>query len=160
MDNQKNIRISSTKEEMSKDVSSFVKRISKESKGFFHIALSGGSLPGTLLPLLDDETLDWKKWKVLFAFFVFIMSIREQVFFVDERHVALDDKDSNFKGCEKLLAKVPKENVFPINPGLELKECAASYEKTIKDNIQSRKEEIPEFDLVKRSSSFSLSFFG
>jgi len=87
-----------------------------EASGQFKVALSGGSLPKTLLSLLDDPEVDFTKWRV---------------YFVDERFVPLNHDDSNFKGSQQLLAKVPSEYVFPINPELSLEECAADYEQIV-----------------------------
>lgn len=62
------IRVSASKQLMSEEVVAFVTQVSKEriaSNDSFVVALSGGSLPGTLLSLLKDDAVEWKKWKVL-----------------------------------------------------------------------------------------------
>jgi 6-phosphogluconolactonase len=66
-------------------------------RGKFSIALSGGSTPKVLYALLTNEPyrsrIDWSKVHILFG---------------DERAVAPDHKDSNFKMAdEALLSKVP-----------------------------------------------------
>jgi 6-phosphogluconolactonase len=68
-----------------------------EQRGKFSMALSGGSTPKALYALLTAEPyrsrIDWSKIHILFG---------------DERGVAPDHKDSNFKMAdEALLSKVP-----------------------------------------------------
>ncbi|OWT39060.1 6-phosphogluconolactonase [Cryptococcus neoformans Bt1] len=75
-------------------------------RGVFTIALSGGSLPNQLRPLVDIEGIHWDKW---------------QVFFSDERIVPLDHPDSNYAACAKaFLDHVPikKEQIHTINTSL------------------------------------------
>jgi 6-phosphogluconolactonase len=68
-----------------------------KERGRFSIALSGGSTPKALYALLTNEPyrskIDWSKVHILFG---------------DERGVAPDHKDSNYKMAdEALLSKVP-----------------------------------------------------
>lgn len=75
-------------------------------RGVFTIALSGGSLPNQLRPLVDVEGIHWDKW---------------QVFFSDERIVPLDHPDSNYAACAKaFLDHVPikREQIHTINTSL------------------------------------------
>ena len=75
-------------------------------RGSFTIALSGGSLPNHLKPLVNLEGIQWEKW---------------QVFFADERIVPLDHEDSNYAACAKsFLDHVPikKEQIHTINSDL------------------------------------------
>ncbi|KAL2917321.1 6-phosphogluconolactonase sol3 [Polyrhizophydium stewartii] len=97
-----------------------LERLSAEAiaaRGFFVVALSGGSLPATLGDSLPAETtIDFSKWRVLYA---------------DERCVALDHADSNHGAAKKaLLDKLPVEPavVATINPALiRNPQAAASY---------------------------------
>ena len=101
-------------------VSAHVKHIASQSikaHGHFNLAISGGSLPKNLLPIIEDPDVELDKWRV---------------FFVDERYVALNHEDSNFKGAEAFLKHF--SNVFPINPTLSLDECAAAYEAVIRQH--------------------------
>lgn len=74
--------------------------------GFFTVALSGGSLPNNLKPLIDAKGMQWDKW---------------QVFFADERIVPLDHPESNYAACCKaFLDHVPikREQIHAINTDL------------------------------------------
>lgn len=102
-------------------VSSHVKLLAQQSieeRGQFLLAISGGSLPKNLLPLLSDDSVEWDKWKI---------------FFVDERYVPLDHPDSNYFGAKPFLAKVSHHNVFPIDPSLSLEECAQRYQQILQE---------------------------
>ncbi|ORY35632.1 6-phosphogluconolactonase [Naematelia encephala] len=75
-------------------------------RGSFTIALSGGSLPNNLKPLVGLEGIQWDKW---------------QVFFADERIVPLDHEDSNYAACAKAFldhVPIPREQVHAINTEL------------------------------------------
>lgn len=87
---------------LASDVAAFVKEAAAKaisSKGQFVVALSGGSLPNSLLSLVNDESVQFSKWHVVF---------------VDERYVALDHADSNFLACAALLARVPPKQVSSV----------------------------------------------
>mmetsp|Transcript_13977 Transcript_13977/g.35699 ORF Transcript_13977/g.35699 Transcript_13977/m.35699 type:complete len:250 (-) Transcript_13977:101-850(-) len=100
--------------------------------GLFFLALSGGSLPGTLATALLDPavraSIKWSAW---------------HVFFVDERYVPLDHPDSNYLQCQKLLfsqvPELPAENIHPINPALPIAECAMDYDKRFKEVVSTSK---------------------
>lgn len=89
-------------------------------RGQFVVALSGGSLPSNLISLVQDASVEFDKW---------------HVFFVDERYVALNHSDSNFLACSAALARVPANQVHPIDPSLPLDDCAAAYEKQFKSKL-------------------------
>ena len=58
------------------------------SRGKFHVAVSGGSLPKFLKGLSKREDIDWTKW---------------WVYFCDERYVPNDDPDSNYGALKQVL---------------------------------------------------------
>ena len=61
-----------------------------------------------------------------------------KVFFADERCVALDHDDSNYKACaEALFGPLPfsKDNIFPIDPALPAAECAAAYQQVLMSHL-------------------------
>lgn len=82
-------------------------------RGKFTIALSGGSLPNNLKPLVGLDGIQWDKW---------------EVFFADERIVPLDHEDSNYAACAKaFLDHVPitREQIHTINTELFLESTVA-----------------------------------
>lgn len=113
----------------------------------FKIAVSGGSLPKTLAQALlapassADETIQWSKW---------------EIFFADERAVALDHEDSNYGLLKKeLLDKIPPEAGAPIvhiiNEDVlnDTQELADQYEQLIVQSFASRDSvRLPIFDLM------------
>ena len=108
------------------------------ANGRFTVALSGGSTPRTLYSLLATKPgIPWDK--------IFI-------FWGDERHVAPDQPESNYRMAnEALLSKVPvhPENIFRIHA--EEKDAATAalqYEQTLKDFFHLSPGEFPRFDLI------------
>jgi len=116
--------------------------------GGFRIAVSGGSLPKTLAKALlaesngtPEDTPQFGKW---------------QIFYADERCVALDHDDSNHKLVQQdLLDQIPTElgtpTVFPINTSLNdsPSSVAEDYEKKIVDAFATRDSvRLPQFDLI------------
>ena len=99
-------------------------------KGFFTVALSGGSTPKVLYQVLAEEFREQVPWS------------RTQFFWSDERHVPPDHPDSNYRMAhEALLSRVPvpKGNVHRVhseNPNAQ--EVADEYEKII----------VPRLDLI------------
>ncbi len=108
-----------------------------QQKGYFTIALSGGSTPKILFELLAQapykNNIDWKKTIVAFG---------------DERFVPATSDDSNYKMAkETLLSKVPlpQKNVLRIKTEKITPEAAAkNYVQEIKKHITAKKP----FDLV------------
>jgi 6-phosphogluconolactonase len=76
------------------------------ARGRFLVALAGGSTPKAAYRLLADPAGPWRgqiDWG------------RTEVFFGDERFVAPDHPDSNYRmACEALLAHVPVTGVHPV----------------------------------------------
>ncbi len=108
------------------------------ANGRFIVALSGGSTPRTLYSLLAAKPgIPWDKICI---------------FWGDERHVAPDQPESNYRMAnEALLSKVSvrPENIFRIHA--EEKDAAAAalqYEQTLKDFFHLSPGELPRFDLI------------
>jgi 6-phosphogluconolactonase len=106
--------------ELGSDLASRVEALAKTfiaQKGEFTIAFSGGSLPGIVAPglLAKKDEIDWSKWKIYFA---------------DERHVALDHADSNYKALkDAFLSALPVQpQVIAINNEVSVEEAAKAYE--------------------------------
>ena len=108
----------------------------------FRIALAGGSTPELLYRLLvslvGQESGIWTS--------------DFHVFFGDERCVAVDAPESNFRMArEALLAHVniPAINIHRMPADLADREAAAQqYEAELRDSFQTAAGELPRFDLV------------
>ena len=92
-------------------------RRSIEARGLFTVALTGGSAASSTYPRLIQASVDWQ---------------RVHVFFGDERAVAPDDKDSNYKlAHDALLSRValPAENIHRIRgEDADIDAAARAYE--------------------------------
>ncbi|RXM50553.1 MULTISPECIES: 6-phosphogluconolactonase [unclassified Chryseobacterium] len=120
----------STEEIFKEAAQLFVKAANEaiEKKGYFTVALTGGSSPEGLYRLLSEDhykkQIDWTK--VL-------------VFWGDERWVPLDNELSNFKmSQETLLKNVPvlAANIFPMfEEGVKPEDFAASYNTILKEKL-------------------------
>ncbi len=109
-------------------------------QGEFHIALAGGSTPRMLYSLLAQspykEVIDWQ---------------HIHVYFGDERCVAPDHNDSNFKmASDSLLShiSIPQANIHRIAAELDDPDVAAQqYAETLTHHIPCVYE-LPMFDLI------------
>ena len=106
-----------------------------EQRGLFSVALAGGSTPKAVYEQLawpeNAEKLDWTK---------------VQLFWGDERPVALDHPKSNYKmAMDAAFGSLPirQEHIFPMEAENNSLENARKYEETIKQRILS-----DSFDLV------------
>lgn len=104
-------------------------------KGFFTIALSGGSTPKAILKKLSQDPyknqVEWDK--ILF-------------FFGDERSVPPDDPDSNYKMAMDYALKelkVPSNHIFRMVAEKDADENALKYEKLILEKVPNA-----QFDLI------------
>ena len=111
-------------------------------RGWARVAISGGSTPKATFALLADpagpyaETIPWDK---------------VNLFWVDERTVAPDHPDSNYRmTTEALLAKValPPERVHRMEGELDPEEAAARYESVIRREFRLEGAELPRFDVL------------
>jgi 6-phosphogluconolactonase len=108
---------------------------SLQKQARFSFVLSGGSTPKRLYEILATEYHDKIPWDKLL------------IFFGDERCVAPDDAQSNYKmAYDALLSKVPilAENIFRLKGEIEPEKAAAEYEATIKSVLGEQ----PDFDLA------------
>jgi 6-phosphogluconolactonase len=112
-------------------------------KGVFTLVLSGGSTPRPLYELLSTpfyaEKLDWRKM---------------HLFWGDERNVAPDDANSNFRMArEAMVSKIPipPENIYRIPTGDRTAEAVAEeYEEALRRffSMPAHKNAFPRFDLI------------
>jgi 6-phosphogluconolactonase len=111
-------------------------------KGSFNVVLAGGSTPKALYSLLvKDPTLRSQvPWDKI------------HLFFGDERHVAPDHPDSNFRmATETLISKSPlkPEQVTRIKGEYpDADRAALEYEKALREYFKLKDGEYPRFDLV------------
>jgi len=111
-------------------------------KNAFNVALAGGSTPKALYSLLVNDPalrsqIPWDKI---------------HLFFGDERHVAPDHPDSNFRmATEAMISKSPlkPEQVTRIKgeyPGTQ--QAALEYEEALREYFKLKAGEYPRFDLI------------
>jgi len=111
-------------------------------KGSFNVALAGGSTPKALYNLLVNDPalrsrVPWNKM---------------HLFFGDERHVAPDHPDSNYRmASEAMISKSPlkPEQVTRIKGEYpDAHQAALEYEKALCEYFKLKAGEYPRFDLV------------
>ncbi len=109
-------------------------------KGFFTVAVSGGSTPRPMHRMLTKEPyrgeVPWNK---------------TDIFWVDERWVPENDPESNYGAAKQdLLDKVdiPREQIHPMFGGGSPGEKGLKYQEKIIDFFQSKEREYPIFDLI------------
>lgn len=104
-----------------------------EERGRFAVVLAGGSTPKAMYGILARDyanSLDWSK---------------VHVFFGDERTVAPDHEDSNYRMArEALLDHVRVGSVHRMRCELTPDEAAAAYEEQLREFFGG----IPQFDLI------------
>ncbi len=107
--------------------------------GRYMVALSGGKSPTEFYCKLSNIK-DFDIWN------------KTQVFLADERFVALDDNDSNFRMIKENFlnyTNIPQEYIHPVNTSLETPGLAAeSYKQTIIQNFKVALGEWPRFDFT------------
>ena len=109
-------------------------------RGRFAIALSGGSTPKNLYNLLATNARSTLPWDHTYFFWS------------DERHVAPNNPDSNYRMAdEAMLSKVPVPpgNIYRVpaeNP--DAAAVAEAYEVSIRKFFQLQPDQLPRFDLI------------
>lgn len=111
-----------------------------EVRGRFRVALSGGSTPRRVYELLATEEfsrrVDWKG---------------VDFFWGDERYVAGEDRESNYRMTAEALLRhipVPADNVHRVRTEISPPAAAASaYEIELRQSFQHASS-IPQFDLI------------
>jgi 6-phosphogluconolactonase len=115
--------------------------ISIGRRGFFRIALAGGSTPKPVYETLAaDPDIDWARW---------------QIFWSDERTVPPDHPESNYRMVkEALLSKIPcrPAMIMRMMGEVEPNAAAASYEEIVRalvpPNPKLATSPLPRFDLI------------
>jgi 6-phosphogluconolactonase len=112
------------------------------ANGVARIAISGGSTPKRTFELLANPAEKFAKampWGQI------------ELYWVDERTVPPDNKDSNYRMTrEALLSKVPlkPELIFRIEGELNPEQAAARYESAIRNHLRLEGAQGPRFDLL------------
>lgn len=90
----------------------------------FSMAIPGGSAAETLLPALISASIDWSK---------------VAVFWVDERMVAPEDADSNFRLAKSVWlddVSIPAEQIYRMQGDASLPgEAAAAYTRVLREKL-------------------------
>jgi 6-phosphogluconolactonase len=111
-------------------------------RGRARIAISGGTTPKAAFQLLADPNQPWRSrmpWNDL------------DLYWVDERCVAPDDAESNYRMTrEALLDHVPLtvDQIHRIEGELDPLEAADEYESELRESFRLEGGQIPRFDLV------------
>lgn len=112
------------------------------ANGVARVAISGGSTPKRTFELLSNpaekfaSTMPWD---------------RIELYWVDERMVPPDSKDSNYRMTrEALLDKIPlkPERIFRIEGELDPEQAAARYESAIRNHLRLEGAQGPRFDVL------------
>jgi 6-phosphogluconolactonase len=112
------------------------------ARGVARLAVSGGNTPRRAFQLLASEDHPYRAqmpWDKL------------ELYFVDERNVPPDNKDSNYRMVREALldhAPLAPEQVFRMEGELPAKEAAARYESAIRNQLRLEGAELPAFDIV------------
>ncbi|XP_020582338.1 probable 6-phosphogluconolactonase 1 [Phalaenopsis equestris] len=146
--NNSELRVFGSLDDLATDLAEYIAQLSEMSvkeRGFFTIALTGGSLIYLMRKLSEapyNKTVDWAKW---------------YVFWADERAVAKNHVDSNYKLTKDgFLSKVSilNSHIYSINDNLTVEEAAGEYEFTIRQLVKlriidvSEHNDCPKFDLI------------
>ena len=111
-------------------------------RGRVRIAISGGSTPKAAFQLLADPHQPWRSrmpWDKL------------ELYWVDERTVAPDDAESNFRMTrEALLDHIPMrpEQIHRMEGELDPEVAASRYESELRNSFRLEGAESPRFDLI------------
>jgi 6-phosphogluconolactonase len=117
-------------------------RATIEARGVFRVALSGGTTPNAVYPLLGSEPrvsrVDWS---------------RVEFFWGDERAVPPDDPESNFGSAYRMfISRLPNVRPEAIHrmqgEAADLDAAALAYETELRLAFGARADQPPEFDLI------------
>lgn len=114
-----------------------------EARGSFFVALSGGSTPDAVYSLLADPAGE---------FYGQVQWDRVHVFWGDERFVAPDHRDSNYRGARKALLSrvpIPEGQVHRIRTEFRTaSRSAEDYAQVLRVFFRLKAGGLPRFDLI------------
>jgi 6-phosphogluconolactonase len=131
------VKVYQNKEKVARQFTKFFVEKATAQKPF-HVALSGGSTPKIVFDVLADEFRDAMDWSNI------------HLYWGDERCVAPDDAESNYKmTVDHLISKIsiPKENIHRIKGEENPKTEAKRYGDFLKEHLPEELG-LPQFDLV------------
>lgn len=117
-------------------------RAAVQTRGVFHVALSGGSTPKGMFTLLVTEELLFRQvpWE------------QTHFWWSDERHVPPDHPDSNYKmASDAMLARapVPPENIHRVHSEYsDPAKAAQEYREELRRVLASNLPVLPQFELI------------
>ncbi len=117
-------------------------KLAVAQRGKARVAVSGGNTPRATFELLANPAE---------PYFAQMPWDRLELYWVDERSVPPDDKESNYRMTrEAMLDKVPlsPDRVFRIEGELDPEEAAARYESVIRGQFRLEGAEVPQFDII------------
>lgn len=132
------IHISKDKDVLAKDFAEWMLKLVNQSKGDFHISLSGGSTPKKLFDLLAAEYETAFPWE------------RMHFWWGDERMVPPDDPDSNYGMTNFRLFSsidIPRANIHRIRGEENPEEETIRYGREIEAFVRNKEGKIA-FDLM------------
>ena len=138
------IKIFPTVEELNEYAADKFVEIAEDSivnRGKFSVALSGGSTPKALHRLLAGDKFNHKiDWQNIFFFFG------------DERNVAPNDEESNFRMAKETLFEplnIREDKIFRWQTELkDAKVVAENYRLKLRNFFELTEENLPRFDLI------------
>ncbi|MFY9153426.1 MAG: 6-phosphogluconolactonase [Prolixibacteraceae bacterium] len=134
-----NINVSKTPEELAGQFADQLMKIIETHSGEkFHLAISGGKTPDLLFSVLAEKYVHSELWN------------KVHFWWVDERMVAPDHPESNFRIAHKLLfsqISIPEENIHRIKGENDPETEANSYSAQIQEQVPLQ-ENWPVFDLI------------
>jgi 6-phosphogluconolactonase len=113
-----------------------------QARGIARVAISGGSTPKAVFELLANPTA---------PFLTTIPWAKLQLFWVDERCVPPDNKESNYLMTKIAMldeVPLPPENIHRMEGELDPEEAASRYEAEIRNAFKLEGAQTPTFDLI------------
>ena len=140
-DNQLNLRVSANAQDAADQCAEHILNslaVGLKTEPRVTLAISGGSTPKLLFQTMAKTPFDWEN---------------VHIFWVDERCVPPNDKQSNFKLADQALLSpvhLSKHNVHRIQGELPPEEGAARYVDEIREFFSLKNGELPSFDVIHR----------
>lgn len=126
--------------QVSRELITAAAAISIGRRGFFRLALAGGTTPMPVYrALAEDQDIDWRRW---------------QIFFGDERTVPPEHPDSNYRIVrEALIDRLPVQPLVlripaEAEPDVAAESYALTVQKMVPGNPRAVGTNTPRFDMI------------